>query len=438
MFERNGVKVEWREVPECYRCISTYTDGEPMDVTMPAGRKAYIDAMEKYVPGSRPSMEKYFDYLEEVVAAKKYMTDGTPNDSKYMQKHFGNVLRTGGYSVQKVLETFGIPQKAIDIMAVYWPYIGVPIDEVNSFMFNAMIDLYVNCKAVIPHHTSHEISMAFMNRFYELGGEAWFNCRAEEFLFDGDRICGVRTSLGKVECEQVLANINPNIIYAKMVPPELVPEHEKKLATARKDALGVRFGLIYMALNRSVEEIGLTDYCTFFAGSANSRKEYENMKSIMNDYNILLSYNNLIPDFSPEGTCVISFTKLFTSSKDWNNIKPEEYYQIKEELIGKCIEDVKVRLGIDITPYIEEVECSTPMTFARYLGTPEGTPYGFELSDWDGMLARMMELEENFPIKGLRHIGAASINGDGYNQTWANGDLCAKLACAELKEGGSE
>ena len=140
-----------------------------------------------------------------------------------------------------------------------------------------------------------------MNRFYELGGEAWFNCRAEEFLFDGDRVCGVRTNLGDVECRQVLASINPNMIYANMMPKELVPEREKKLAAARKGKFSTKFCMIYFALNKTCEELGLTDYCVFFAGTADSRKEYNNIKSIDNDYNILISYNNLIPDFSPRG-----------------------------------------------------------------------------------------------------------------------------------------
>ena len=161
-------------------------------------------------------------------------------------------------------------------------------------------------------------------------------------------------------------------------------------------------------------------------------------KSIDNDYNILISYNNLIPDFSPEGTCVISFTKLFTAPDDWAKLSPEEYYKVKDKMIAKCIQDVKTKLNIDITPYIEEVEVATPMTFARYLGTPDGTPYGFEVSDWDGVIARMTDIEADFNVKGLRHIGAGSFFGDGYSSTWINGDMTACLACAEIDEGGNE
>lgn len=53
ILEGYGVKLEWIECPDCFRCISTYSDGTPMDVVMPSGIDAFIDKMEFYVPGSR-------------------------------------------------------------------------------------------------------------------------------------------------------------------------------------------------------------------------------------------------------------------------------------------------------------------------------------------------------------------------------------------------
>ena len=44
IMEKNGVKIDWITVPDCYRAISTYSDGTPMDVTIPCGREAYIAA----------------------------------------------------------------------------------------------------------------------------------------------------------------------------------------------------------------------------------------------------------------------------------------------------------------------------------------------------------------------------------------------------------
>ena len=141
LMERNGVNVDWITVPECYRCISKYSDGSPMDVTMPTGREEFIAKMEEYVPGSRESMEKFFDLLLEIRAAKVYMNDGTPNESKYMQKHFPNTLRACGYNALKVMQALKIPQKAIDIIGVYWPYLGVPLTCTSSVKRSSLITL---------------------------------------------------------------------------------------------------------------------------------------------------------------------------------------------------------------------------------------------------------------------------------------------------------
>ena len=45
MMDAYGVKLDWMEIPDCYRVVSVYRDGGVMDVTMPSGVEAYIDAL---------------------------------------------------------------------------------------------------------------------------------------------------------------------------------------------------------------------------------------------------------------------------------------------------------------------------------------------------------------------------------------------------------
>ena len=431
LLDKIGVRIDWISAPDCYRCISTYSDGASMDVTMPSGMDAYIDKMEEYVPGSRASMVAFFDLLKELESATDYLILHSP-DKLYMMKHFPNVLRTGGYTTIEVLNALGIPQRAIDIISVYWSYLGRPLDDINFFHYGNMFYPYVVRKAAVPRHTSHEIAEAFMQRFYELNGECWFGCRAEEFLFDGDRVCGVRTNLGTVRCKQVLANINPDIIYGKMMPKNLVPERAKKLCAARNRNYSARMYVCYFGLNKTAEELGIRDYTVFFENTADSRNTFERMEHIdSNDCFILVCYNNLIPDFSPVGTCVCSFTTMY-GPEDWNRVTPEEYPKVKEKIAEKFIAAMKEKLGVDIGPYIEEVEIASPMTFARQIGSPEGAVYGYAVSGWDAMIARMMMVSEEFTVKGLRYIGAASLRGDGYSSAWHNGEMCAMLACKEI------
>ncbi len=440
MLDAYGVKLDWIEVPDCFRCISTYSDGTPMDVTMPAGIQPFIDAMEKYVPGSKPSVTKLFDMFQEVLEGIAYITASKGNpDSKVLQSEYPDMLRTGAYSTKKVLDALKIPPRAQDILAVYWSYLGVDMEHLAFIHYAAMVHKYVSRGAYIPKHTSHQLSTAMVERFRELGGDVWFNCRAEEFLFDGDRLCGVRTNMGTVECKYVLANINPDIIYGKMMPKELIPEREKKLSAARNGRFGGRMYTAYFCCDKTPEELGIKDYNTFLAGTGDTAKEYNNMMKGMstNEFVIVLCYNIVNPEFSPKGTCVISFT-TFGSPVDWDGVSQEDYFRFKTKGVKKMLGILKEKMGVDLEGHIEEVEIASPWTFARYLGVPAGAVYGYETADWDAMMARMQMLSTDYPIKGLRPIGAAGPRGDGYSAAMICGQLMAANAIRELNEEGGK
>ena len=156
-------------------------------------------------------------------------------------------------------------------------------------------------------------------------------------------------------------------------------------------------------------------------------------------YAIFLCYNIVNPEFSPKGTCVCSFT-TFGSPKDWDGLSQEEYFNFKTAGAKKMLATLKKKMGVDLTGHIEEMAVASPWTFARYLGAPEGSVYGYETTDWDGMMARMMMLQQDYPIKGLRPIGASGPRGDGYSAAYICGQLMAFNAIRDLnaEEGGNK
>ena len=87
-------------------------------------------------------------------------------------------------------------------------------------------------------------------------------------------------------------------------------------------------------------------------------------------------------------------------------------------------------------PYIEEIVIAAPPTFARYLGTPGGTPYGYELSDWDTMLPRMMNAKNESVMENLHFVGAHSERGDGYSSTYLNGHSTGTRIAKEVRKNG--
>ena len=161
--------------------------------------------------------------------------------------------------------------------------------------------------------------------------------------------------------------------------------------------------------------------------------EYETGKRMETNCNqVMVCYNVVNPAFSPEGTCVMSLTSTFMADV-WADVEQDDYVKTKTDFAEKLIRLFEERTGITVTPYIEEIEIATPWTMCNYVNTPEGSAYGFELKDWDNMMPRMMMMGTEFPVKGLKFVGAASIRGDGYNSAIFSGDTLAKKTLAEMK-----
>ena len=186
LFDELGVtdKIDWLQIPEAYRVI---VRSENLDATMPFGVKEFIDKMESYVPGSRESVTKFFELAEEIRLAQAYSSSvNGQTDSKYMVSHFGNFVRCGSYSVNQVLKTLKMPQKAIDILSAYWCYLGATLDDMSFIHYASMVNRYIKRGASMPKMRSHEISLALTERIRELGGDVLFNTEAVKILTDAE------------------------------------------------------------------------------------------------------------------------------------------------------------------------------------------------------------------------------------------------------------
>ena len=441
LFNSYGVNnIEWVKVPDCFRVISEYSDGTPMDVTMPTGEEEFKEALIKYVPGSEKSVETLFDLFKEVIDGLAYINSSNGNpDTEVLKAEYPNLLKTGSYPVRKVLKAVGLPKNAQDIMSTYWAYLGVDTDRMMFSHYAAMVYKYISKGAYIPKHTSHEISLKLIERYKELGGEVWFNCRANKILFKEGYATGVETTLGDINCKYVLANINSDIVYGKMVPQDLVPERLKKLYAARNNNYSGRMFTIYFGLDCEYRDLNIKDYSTFLMETADSKKQYNAIMdgADSNEYAIFLCYNVINPDASPYGTCICSITSM-VSPEDWKNLKDQKYIDFKGQFAKKMMDLVKEKMGIDLKDHIEEISIATPLTFARYLNVPEGAVYGHETNEWDGIMPRLQSLKEDYPIPGLKTIGADGPRGDGYSSAYICGNLFAKLVLKELKEGSNK
>ena len=444
MMEDYKLNINWLLVPELYRCIGTTRSGKHFDLTLPVGKENIIDTMEEAVPGSRKPMELFFALAEECNEAYNYfndhMLDGVDQkgftyvDETLFMKKYPNFLRVAEYPFNKVLRKIGMPEDAIDILNVYWTYIGMDYERLSFIHMAWMFLMYAKYRPAICQYNAHGMTCAAVERFRELGGELWLNVRANKVVADDQgNILGVDTDVGFVETNYVIANMNPQDAYTKLLD-EKIPVPEREIRRVNAETHGIRFFNAYVACNKSVEELGIQDYTIFMPGVFDTKTNYAYSKDYeKNTHSVVVIYNVVNPEASPKGTTVMTFTIAYTEDV-WGDFSQREYVKKKQELFKKVMENFEKDTGIIIHDCIEEIELASPWTFCHFLGTPQGTVYGFETDEWDTMVSRLMCLRKDQPISGFKTCGASGARGDGYNQTYLNGNDMAQLILEEMKE----
>ena len=429
LFQEYDAKMKWHVEKNLFHLI---VPGKT-DLVLPTGLKAFTDKMEELVPGCWESVKEMLRLGALAGEAQKYAMSPQKKNLVMFTK-YADFLRLASLSTREGFEAIGMPKKAQDILNTYWCYLGAPPDELDFLTTVQMIYKYVYFYPGQPDKKSHNLSLSLVDVIRKNGGDVWYNCEVDKILFHGDRACGVRLTNGKeYYADHIIANCSPSTVMGKMLPDGIkAPQKSVKLANARNIALELE--TMYVGLNRSAEELGITEYSTLIMSDTDPDDQFKKANGTEKGVFIANCLNVIIPESSPEGTCTLFFT-TFGDSNFWSNVKPEEYYKIKDQRMKDWVDYYEKTTGIQIRPYIEEIAFATPATFCRYLNTPNGTPYGYQVHKWDNIINRLSAMEEEQMFKGLRLTGAACENIDGYNLCYANGNIQGKKTLQDAREG---
>ena len=430
-FQWLGLRVDMLPVRDAFRAIVTGPEG--YDVTMPVGIESFVGRMEQEVPGSAPSVANFFRLAGDVGRALGYLTAGQP-DPQVLQTEHLNFMKVANLPVKAVLDELGMPDKAQSILMTYWPYMGTPGSQFSFVMYALMVYRYISMGANIPKDRSHELSLAMEQVIRDNGGEIWYNTEASRLLIKDGRCLGAATADGtEIRAKSVIANFFPSRAFAGMVDETEIPASEVKRANARK--IGMSAFCVYMGISKSPEELGIKDYSVFLADSQDSEKLFQGMHTFDNNtFSIMNCLNIDNPGCSPEGTSLLWSTQLFAPGV-WDEVKPQDYKALKNKLARKAIDQYEQATGIIISDSIEEISVATPLTFARYLNSPQGSIYGYHAAAWDAMLPRIMASAGEQSVKGLYFAGGHGMRTLGYSSTYVNGRQSAQMAALGIKEG---
>jgi prolycopene isomerase len=429
-----GIDESFVKVPEAYRLI---IPEENIDITMPFGIKEFTNTLEEYVPGSRKSVEQFWELVEDIHNAITFVGKNNGKvDKMEMVRHHSNFLKTGGYSVDEVLDAINMPIKAQRVITAYWCYLGVPTNRLSFTIFAAMLRTYIRGGGWIPRYRSHGFTTAIDNKIRDFGGEVEYNTRIEKILVKDGKITGVETSKGEIiHTNNLIANISPTAVYNKLIYPQHeVPEIAYKFVNARTH--GVTLLVVYLGLDKTAEELGLTDYSYFIYDKGSTDELYQEGTKPLEDSHpaqATVCLNKAIPDCSPPGTSILYITTLFRP-ETWEDVTEEEYFELKTKFANQLIDEFEKSSGVKIRHAIEEIEIASPATFSHYTKVYNGVIYGYENDIWDSVVTRLQSMNYEKYIDGLEFCGGFSMQGHGYSSSLDSGRIAALYTLQKLIE----
>ncbi len=430
-------KINWIKLPSAYRVITKSNSGEKFDITLPFGVENFIEAIDNYCSGSKASLQKVFKIAEETHRALKALSELESNPSHSathrIMKDYPDFVNTAPYSVDEVLSKLSVPAKARYILEAFWFQFGIDCSRLSFSHFIDSLYSYLTYGGVVPSQKSHALTMALASEIEDNGGEILYNSHVSRIKYKDDLPCGVILKNEKrYNTKHIICNCSPNVVYGKLMKEKDVPESAFKRTNAR--SFGVRSAVVYLGLNRSPKDLGIKDYETYITSTADTTKQFEQMKKLETNRNFsAICLNIADPKCSPAGTTILVFRTFYTDNC-WADIAPEEYFNEKDILAARLIAKYEKATGNTIYNAIEEIEVATPVTFARYTATPQGVTHGYPGVEWDSLLPRFMTEANDCDTKNLRFCGGWGTQLCGAEAAVVSGRNAAFATLEDINE----
>ena len=422
-----GVDIDWLKVPEAY-----HASLPGIEITMHPGFETFAKEVDSVAPGSYEKVLKVLNLCHTVFDSVNELSIHPMSKPQMLMKHEAFV-KTAGYSTKEVLDTFDLPQKALDLLAPYWIYVGSGFTDLPFTIYAVLMADYIGYGSYIPHRFSHEMSLKMAERAEAMGVQIEYRQHVDKILVKDGKAYGVRTQRGdEIHADYVISSAYPNAVYTHMIEPASeVPEKAIKMVNGRRLSL-TAFSVI-LILDKSAEELGIKDYSVFRGVTMDTDACYEELKGLgPYQYVTCICHNLANPDATPEGMCSYSITTL-PRVDGWKEVKAEDYDRVKHQVADQLIDFMNEYLGFDLRDHVLECVIETPMTISHYTGAWNGCIYGYAHTMDDHIVARLQTAEEEKFIDGLEFSGAHQISGDGMGPAVTNGRKAAKNVLDDIK-----
>lgn len=376
--------------------------------------------IENRFPGSGKIFSDVLKKIIDTQDAFNFMINPPKNDfTKKHPKlanmtHMFNMLtkhtiffKEGQKTLEEVFDKYQVNDYLRGLLGCYWWYLGANSTDTPLFLYSVVSEFKKPNNYV--KGTAHSYMAEIEKLIRENGGDIWFNTSATKINVKNNHVSSIETSQGEIiDTKYVVSAIDPRISVGKLL--EGADDFKEEVMIRENDFdENFSFIMIYVGLDCSIQDLSL-DAPHYFINESNTvTKSYKASFSLNGPKTIgVMIPNVIIPDASPEGTCIMSFSVPIQGSA-FENLTQKEYIKVKHSLEKEIIEKVEKYLNIDLKSHIEEIETATPVTFARYGNLVNGA-LGNYMSGKQTNNVIKLTTKLNDSVEGLKFIGQFTGN----------------------------
>ena len=420
-----GVEVRWQAVPEAY-----HASLPGIEKTLHPGFETFAKEIDEAAPGSYEKVLELLQLCETVRDSVRALSVHPIGRAASFVQHPA-YMKTIGCSTAEVIETFGLPGKAVDLLNASWVFTGSRLSDLSFPVWAVMMADLAGSGSCVPQKYSHELSLKMTVAAEQKGVQVEYCQSAAKILVKDRHVTGVRTVRGdEIRTDCVLCM--DRSCLDSVEPFSEVPTDAVRIANSRKNGLTV-FS-VTLLLDNSAEALGITDCCVLLGKTADTDAILENCKTL-GPYSFLTSVcpNAASPGCTPEGTCCLSLTAL-PDPEGWRSVTAEDYDRIKHQLARDLIEAMGVYYGLNLLDHILEIVIETPMTAARFTGARNGRLFGYDHAPDGGIAVCLTREKRGSGISGLTFISDFVQSDSGTSAQILSGRRAAEVTLGELQK----
>lgn len=276
----------------------------------------------------------------------------------------------------------------------------------------------------IPEGASVGMAKRITDRFLNLGGEVLLGRAAARINLQGKRAVSVSLADGsEVLCDSVIIAKDPAEVFGKMLTVKM-PSDLKKLYSDRR---AYRFSSIHTAFG--------FEGAPSFSGDLIIEVPRAYRPVINSEYLVLREFSH-DKHSAPEGKTLISAMVFCKEDKARAFIAERNSYPayaLTKERISECMKEILIAKFPEMQDKLRIIDCWTPATYKRYLGTECGSYMSFIFPPWK------IPPKISNKVEGFENIYMATqwatLPG-GLPLAAEEGRKCAKIIAAAREKAG--